>query len=374
MEYNERYNHSAMIAELLDPKGSHHMEKFFLREFLNIIVLEGSEMSLSSKPLNIDEFLENDVTVMTEYNTGPVNFDTRKGGYIDILIKSGSAYLSIENKIHARDQQFQLERYKNLDSKNSIVFYLTLDGKQSPESTSDESPFDDYHCISYQDHILRWLERCLQLSYNKPILRESIRQYFLNVKKITNQLEPALMPELRNLIKTHLKEAEQIHLNFENVTNNIKLELITYLENELKKRLSNYNINSFKEGKDLGLSIYTENGKEEHLYFGVFNFKDGAVRCGVKNEYGPDMAVQLNKYYESENDNDEHFPISIYLRDRENTKLNMGSIDTLSKIADTSYRDQVVQRNVEAIVEFVNKYKDLVEKHNTELQEKSIKP
>ena len=74
----ERYElkHSALIANLLDPKGSHGCGDAFLRAFFEIALKE------RAYPFEGCTLPDSD----TEYYTGPIAGDT--GGRIDILVKS----------------------------------------------------------------------------------------------------------------------------------------------------------------------------------------------------------------------------------------------------------------------------------------------
>ena len=99
----ERYElkHSALIANLLDPKGSHGCGDAFLRAFFEIALKDLAYPFEDCTPPHS----------YTEYYTGPIAGDT--GGRIDILVKSSHYGLIIENKIYAGDQDKQLTRYDN---------------------------------------------------------------------------------------------------------------------------------------------------------------------------------------------------------------------------------------------------------------------
>lgn len=180
----ERYElkHSALIANLLDPKGSHGCGDAFLRAFFEIALKERT-------------YLFEDCTLpdsYTEYYTGPIVGDT--GGRIDILVKSSRYGLIIENKIYAGDQDKQLTRYDNYGKKTLgagkyLLAYLTLYGYDaSKESTSTKSAEEvGYLRLSYAEDILRWLEQCARLAYDKPLVRESLNQYIRTIKQLTYQ-------------------------------------------------------------------------------------------------------------------------------------------------------------------------------------------
>ena len=178
--------HSALIANLLDPKGSHGCGDAFLRTFFEIALKGTTYPFESSAPPQS----------YTEYYTGPIAGDT--GGRIDILVESKSKSshygLIIENKIYAGDQDKQLIRYDNYGKKTFgagryLLVYLTLFGNEASEgSTAKGSAKEvDYLCLSYAEDILRWLEQCARLAYDKPLVRESLNQYIRTIKQLTYQ-------------------------------------------------------------------------------------------------------------------------------------------------------------------------------------------
>lgn len=180
----ERYElkHSALIANLLDPKGSHGCGDAFLRAFFEI-ALKGTAYPFEKCTLPHS---------YTEYYTGPIAGDT--GGRIDILVKSSHYGLIIENKIYAGDQDKQLTRYDNygretFGADGYLLVYLTLYGcDASKESTATKSAEEvGYLRLSYAEDILRWLEQCVRLADNKPLVRESLNQYIRTIKHLTYQ-------------------------------------------------------------------------------------------------------------------------------------------------------------------------------------------
>ena len=180
----ERYElkHSALIANLLDPKGSHGCGDAFLRAFFEIALKGTAYPFESSTPLDS----------RTEHYTGPIAGDT--GGRIDILVKSSHYGLIIENKIYAGDQDKQLTRYDNYGKEifgadGYLLVYLTLYGYDaSKESTATKSAEEvGYLRLSYAEDILRWLEQCVRLAYDKPLVRESLNQYIRTIKQLTYQ-------------------------------------------------------------------------------------------------------------------------------------------------------------------------------------------
>ena len=175
--------HSAFLAELLSPNGSHGLGDKFLKTFVETIVQRFKQ--------NFD--IETTSTQVTpEYTIGYISDDYQEGGRIDLYLQDNNSHvIIIENKIYAGDQPCQLLRYHNFAEKNKrlpqdnyILLYLTLnDGNMPSEDSIGHSQFE-FFCISYRTHILNWLEKCLELSTRYPLVRETIQQYIINLKNI----------------------------------------------------------------------------------------------------------------------------------------------------------------------------------------------
>lgn len=174
--------HSSLIAELLNVKGSHGLGSIFLEKFLETIDDDWTK--------EID--IKNSKT-QAELYIGQLTYDGHfsEGGRIDIILESPTSVLVIENKIYASDQEYQLTRYKNYCiSRNKFfrILYLTLDGAQPNNYTRGNLNDDDnlFVSISYKQHILNWLNQCAILAFDRPMVRETIKQYINTVKKLTN--------------------------------------------------------------------------------------------------------------------------------------------------------------------------------------------
>ena len=201
--YNDELSHSKIIGDLLNVKGSHGQKDTFLELFLNEINVFNENTEQHKVLHNFKT--ENSSTHIEKY-IGKVEFSNCVGGRIDILINDGSNNIIIENKIWAGDQYLQLVRYNNQDKKAPII-YLTLEGKEpSIDSISDKNDENrltlgkDFVCISYRTNIVNWLENCIKEMANKPIIRESLNQYLVLVKQLTNQSKNNYMNEIVNSI------------------------------------------------------------------------------------------------------------------------------------------------------------------------------
>jgi hypothetical protein len=199
--------HSKIIAMLLDPEGEHGMGDLFFKLLIKTIAIEKcSGIDYSGLKLKIEKSFED--------------------GRIDILITTRNKKVIIENKIYAGDQDEQILRYHN-KYPDAVLLYLTLDG-HSPEKKSSKDLEEDQHyfCISYKDHILRWLELCRKETVNSPFLRETMNQYILLVKQLTGQ---ARSKQMNNEIVNVITKSEENFKAYWDIIGINRQEIITHV-------------------------------------------------------------------------------------------------------------------------------------------------
>lgn len=298
--------HSALIANLLDPKGSHGCGYAFLRAFFEIALKGTAYPFENSTPLDS----------RTEHYTGPIAGDT--GGRIDILVESSHYGLIIENKIYAGDQDKQLTRYDNYGKTTFrtgryLLVYLTLFGSEASEgSTAKGSAKEvDYLCLSYAEDILRWLEQCVRLAYDKPLVRESLNQYIRTIKQLTYQdMNQENIQKIIDLAVDHPEVVATLSSNRDAIAQGIRKK---YIFAELKKYAdqkgwlyddseSSYNeeepkIRFRKEGWGGSIIISADSegkksnyGRWINLWIGIDSKEDGAHKLAClkqKNDEHP---------------------------------------------------------------------------------------
>lgn len=186
LESREVRTHSRFLVALLSPDGNHGLGSLPLKKFLEVC--------------EIHEFPTAGTQVDYEYDIGPLNEAKTEGGRIDILIRSKDhrMMVAVENKIYAGDQENQLLRYHNFLEKNNAnrgLIYLTLDGSAPSEHSTGGDKGVQYTPISYAVKILQWLEAIHKETADKPIVRESIKQYINLIKKLTGKTESDEMAE-----------------------------------------------------------------------------------------------------------------------------------------------------------------------------------
>lgn len=211
MESDEVRTHSAIIGELLNPKGSHSLSSKPLELFIKEVF-----------PFKEDFIFDYESSVChKEVHIGTINQDKTEGGRIDLIVKDcNGVKLVIENKIYAPEQKNQLERYKN-QYPNAEILYLTLDGDDA-KSKGKLTINKDYFLCSYKESILNWIESCAKEAYDKPMVREVLNQYAFLIRELTNQTTNKKMSEkIAEIIENNYQESLEIYKNFENARRNI---------------------------------------------------------------------------------------------------------------------------------------------------------
>lgn len=263
MESDEVFTHSAIIAELLNPKGSHGLGNRPLELFITQFIDEDFQFTCQN------------ISCIKEQFIGEINADKTEGGRLDIVVKNslGEIFV-IENKIYAFEQQNQLLRYKN-KYPHAKLFYLTLDGDTSRQIDNEENLNNDYYTkISYKETILEWLENCVPLAYNKPTVRETLNQYIYLIKKLTNQTtNEEMSEEIVKIIDENFESSIEIYNNFEKALQSRqdtfleKIKEITELQREVNSTIKKLSIEKINDSKRLILFL-------SQSFFVSFHFKN----------------------------------------------------------------------------------------------------
>ena len=267
--------HSSIIAELLRPHGTHGLNDAFLKLFIEEI----------TESVPFKEFAVENASVITEADTG--------NGRIDILLDDFKGHaIIIENKLYAPDQPEQLFRYNTFaaskyEETNYHLFYLTLDGK---EATIDSAKGVTYQRISYKDHLVNWLGKCIEKSAQFPLVRETLIQYRIHLKKLTKQdINSKNSMEIANLITTQQG-------NFEaalKISENLELAKRIILNDMIRKLSEEYNLEGrLKDLKDImfrksywqsksGIWFAFDNGK---TYYSIKTEKAGLGEAPLQEQ------------------------------------------------------------------------------------------
>lgn len=180
-ETDEVHTHSAILAELLNPTGSHGQGPVFAQLFAKRFRIpdEGIERAHVRCEQTVD-----------------------KGSRADILMEWEETCVVVENKIYASDQPKQLERYhahaKKWDSNK--VIYLTLHGDDPSDDSLGSLQPEEIACISYESDVVAWLDDCIKEVARVPQIREILAHYQALVRKLTGKSTGELTMDLKELL------------------------------------------------------------------------------------------------------------------------------------------------------------------------------
>ncbi len=120
---------------------------------------------------------------------------------IDLFLNVDNKAIPIEVKIYAADQDEQCADYYKY-AVDSPLYYLTLDGHEpSPESRGSLTD-EQIKCISFREHILCWLDKCLNDSEVKSILPvlSVLKQLREAIVRLTSQEGSKVIVDISNEI------------------------------------------------------------------------------------------------------------------------------------------------------------------------------
>lgn len=270
--------HSAIIAELFNPNGTHGLKSKLLRCFIDRL-----------DKLDFLNFNSEKARVYTEYST--------EEGRIDILIEDDqNKAIIIENKIYAKDQPEQLKRYNKYARKYKNgyqILYLTLSGNdasvQSGEGVS-------YLSISHAIDIINWLEKCVAIASRFPIVRETIIQYINHLKWLTNQdMDTKNKEEITEILSKieNLKAAEVIYQNYNQVFEDFSQK---YFNPKMEKFAEQNSLEyHYEYSKDSHIRFYFTNPDWQGKYWIGFTSDSTGYYYGLVNEGKNYMVSDKNR-------------------------------------------------------------------------------
>lgn len=178
----EKITHSPFLTDLLNIKGRHQQGNLFYDEFL--------------KQLKLPKLCEKKFIVTDKIFFSATTEKWIGDGFIDIFIEYNSHdrrfAIAIENKIFAKDQPKQLERYAAYLERefkdNFLLLYLTPEDRlpEMPYSITKER-YDELEkknlikLITYKKHIFSLLENTIEeiIPYQ---VKSNTKQYFQIIK------------------------------------------------------------------------------------------------------------------------------------------------------------------------------------------------
>ena len=283
--------HSNIIYSLLDPNGLHYQGDLFLRIFIKE-VLGFNDINKFGKIINVfaEEMIDNN----------------RR---IDFTIKSTNYCIAIEMKIDADDLKNQIFDYytyltdKVCKEKIVLFYYLTKDARDASVYSAKNI---EYKRISFEKHILKWIEQCQKEVRNITNLNEALENYKDIVKKITG----LYMSKVKNMEELILKDRENFLLSGElsDSFNEVKKQiikkfffddLVCYFKNEF---------HSIQEYKDFEITINeSEFAKSDSFPIRIQKkdadwnivFQFGFVKANMDDGFYGISAIKENEYLDN---------------------------------------------------------------------------
>ncbi|AJA68641.1 MULTISPECIES: PD-(D/E)XK nuclease family protein [Myroides] len=259
--------HSAIIAELLNPKGSHGLKHKLLDAFIQSL----------DPYFSIPNFNSETAKVHREYSTPQ--------GRIDIFIEDdNNNAIIIENKIYAEDQDRQLIRYDTYakDTKqNYQILYLSLYGEDASEQSSAGVT---YLPIAHGKEIIDWLEQCVTIASRFPIVRETIIQYINHLKQLTGQdMDSKNKEEIVAVLSKieNLKAAQAIAQNYVATFDYLAEKYVNPLMEEFAKENGLEYV--YEESKEEYMRFYFTNTEWKGKFWIGFTFESKKYHYGIVN-------------------------------------------------------------------------------------------
>lgn len=229
-----------VLFDLLNPKGSHFQGDLFLKEFIAVVGLKFSEVDYET------------VQIFREY----LIKDDRR---IDLFITTKNFHIPIEVKINAMDQKNQCNDYFK-HAKNSKLLYLTKYGSNPSTESLGSVSIDEVECLSFREHIIDWLERCLtkQTIIKLAPIREVLLQFINAIKSFINEVGDEEMEKIEQLLSKNSESMKSALLIAQGV-NNSRISLLKKVFQSFEDQINLNKLNIPKDysfNNDLNLERY----------------------------------------------------------------------------------------------------------------------
>ena len=217
--------HSKILAEFLNPQGSHGQRTLFLECFQKLL----------KEHFKFKGEFSDRTSVTTE-----VSFDD---GRLDILIEDEykKSICVIENKIFAGEQSEQLERYskwlkkQKFEPEKSVLMFLTLNGREA-WSIKDQELYQKLAYVSQDKKpcLVDWIDSCLKEigGEDKTFIQSALKQY----KKLVINLatgEQAMSEAIVGVMKGKMEWARIIYDSYEKIKKVIERKLFLEIGEQL---------------------------------------------------------------------------------------------------------------------------------------------
>ena len=238
IERDELTTHEYMIFTILNYKTNPALRGELIKQFL-------ITMRLPKRFLNEKWIVEKE------------HF-TEDNGRIDLFFKTSGhskKCVVVELKVDAGDQKRQLKRYENYVLENWYedhrIIYLTLDGKvPSEHSCKDMKKPEKLLYRSFREHLLEWLEKCIETCRTYDVEASFIQQYRTLIKKLVE--EESMEQDIVQLVKTskELKACLGLVDALSVIKGQILYDFMDKIYKELKKKKCKFLYDDYECAKD----------------------------------------------------------------------------------------------------------------------------
>jgi len=162
IDYESRF--SSILADLLNPTGSHGQGGIFFSKFLDLIENRSVNSPIGVIPATRERLRSRRISVHREQ-------PTHNGRFVDIVVSGGDIGFGIENKPWAADRIRQLQDYAAYLSSHFrngwVLLYVSGTGNlpttQSLPSSERQRLIDEgtYLELSYAADLAEWLDACI---------------------------------------------------------------------------------------------------------------------------------------------------------------------------------------------------------------------
>lgn len=221
--------HSAFLADLLDPQGSHGQGDLFLRHFMRYC--------RSCLGDSAGDVFSSDYEFMTGWKISTEK-DIRPFGRLDIVVENPDhgVLIVIENKVDASEGRHQMQKYgtwlQGLDENYSRQALLLLTPTGAESISHGGVP---YYRLSYRRDIVGWLESALA-EVTAVRIRGTLAQYFDAIGKDTMDELGGIQEFLRQ--PDNLPIAIDVAQQVERLRDEFHAQFWTAIDSELRRRLA----------------------------------------------------------------------------------------------------------------------------------------
>lgn len=291
---------SRILADLLDPRGSHAQGTLFLDAFINELRLHPENIMPDRD--SCGDIGKADIPQMTERTNVSTEFSCESAGRVDILLEDSTKSIVIENKPWASDGKDQLQRYANYLSRKTpnngqwLIVYLS-DSEPGENSIDRQNP-SLQHIVQMDFTQLGELLAEAAKQAQAPAVRvfvEAFAKYLLhNIAGKPEMTDPTILSLIRES-KENIAAAKQLHDAYDNL-----------LQEAWKNFFENLKTLSDERWKGEKISVTSENSRGNcYIKFQAVNgSKHWSVVLGVspshKIFWGARIDTESNKLLEEQ--------------------------------------------------------------------------